>query len=109
MYKTTESDWKLFKKLLPIWRERYFGYLVQEYKKILDKDELSSDKFWDLSKKMSKDKEIILREVTKDEMVSYTLDLLKHRVIKESDLDDFSESFKAIVKGWRKHLMVVDP
>lgn len=109
MYKFEENDWKLFKKLLPIWRESFFDNLVEEYKKILDKNETSSDKFWKLSKKMSKDKEMILREVTKDEMISCTLDLLKYRVIKESDLDDFSESFKAIVKGWRKHLMVVDP
>lgn len=109
MYKIEEKDWRLFKKLLPIWKERFFDNLVKDYKKILDKDESSSEKFWKLSKKMNKDKEIILRNVTKDEMISYTLDLLKNRVVKESDLDDFSESFKAIVKGWRKHLMVVDP
>ena len=109
MYTFNESDWKLFKKLISVWKERFFDNLVKEYKNILDKDELSSEKFWDLSKKMSKDKTIILREVTKDDMVSYTLDLLKYRVIKESDLDEFSESFKAVVKGWHKHLLVVDP
>ena len=43
-YDCLESDWKLFRKRIPVWQERYMGRLVQEYRAILDSGKLSSEK-----------------------------------------------------------------
>ena len=42
----TEADWKLFRKRLPDWQERYMEKLIEEYKVYLSSDEPASSKFW---------------------------------------------------------------
>lgn len=44
-----ESDWKLFKKLIPIWQERYMTKLNKEYIGILIQDKEASTIFWELN------------------------------------------------------------
>lgn len=34
----TEKDWKLFRKMLPDWQERYMERLIQSYAELLDSD-----------------------------------------------------------------------
>lgn len=112
MYQLIESDWKLFKKLLPIWQERHLDKVIEEYKTILNQEEPSSEKFWELSNRMIKDKKnpgVMLHDIKRSEMHYHILLLLKNRVINESDLEDFSESLKISAKAWRKHLLKVDP
>ena len=50
MYSVKESDWKLFRKLLPGWQERFMGRLLGEYAKIMAGKGLVSDRFWKLQK-----------------------------------------------------------
>ncbi len=112
MYTFEESDWKLFKKLLPVWQERFLEKAIENYNNILNEDDLPSKKFWKLSNKMTKDKKspgIILHDVKRDEMHAHILDLLVSRVITESDLEGFSEPLKVSVKRWRMHILRVDP
>ncbi len=40
-----ESDWKLFRKLIPDWQERYMTKLCKEYIDILIQDEEASTIF----------------------------------------------------------------
>ena len=112
MYQLIESDWRLFKKLLPIWQERYLDKVIEDYKIILNREEPSSGKFWELSNRMSKDKKspgVILHDIKRSEMHYHILALLKHKIIKESDLEEFSDDLKISVKSWRKHLLKVEP
>lgn len=51
-----ESDWKLFRKRVPVWQERYMGRLMEEYRAILESEESSSEKFWALEKRIRQDK-----------------------------------------------------
>ena len=44
-----ESDWKLFKKLIPICQERYMTKLNKEYIGILIQDKEASTIFWELN------------------------------------------------------------
>lgn len=46
----TEKDWKLFRKMLPTWQERYMENLINDYEAILASDADASDKFWKLEK-----------------------------------------------------------
>lgn len=45
MRDVAESDWKLFKKLLPIWQERHIEKLINQYIKILNGDSEASSRF----------------------------------------------------------------
>ena len=45
MYSVKESDWKLFRKLLPEWQERFMGRLLGEYSTMIAGQGLASDRF----------------------------------------------------------------
>ena len=55
MYKVKESDWKLFRKLLPGWQERFMERLLGGYAKMIAGQGLASDRFWKLQKRLKKD------------------------------------------------------
>ena len=55
MYSVKESDWKLFRKLLPEWQERFMGRLHGEYATMIAGQEHASDRFWKLQKRLQKD------------------------------------------------------
>lgn len=44
MYEVKESDWKIFRKRVPGWQERYMEKLVQEYLSLLQEDKMASKK-----------------------------------------------------------------
>ena len=52
----SEKDWKLFKTRIADWQERYMKMLNEEYINILSSDNLASEKFWTLQKRINKDK-----------------------------------------------------
>ena len=64
-----EKDWKLFRKKVADWQENYIDKLTREYIDLLSGDGNASDKFWELDKRMKKDKKKgdAQRQVTRDE------------------------------------------
>lgn len=48
----TKRDWKLFRTKLLGWQEAYMGRLVREYQELLRGPEYTSDKFWELGKRI---------------------------------------------------------
>lgn len=44
--KCNEKDWKLFKKYIPIWQEKYILKTNQEYIEILSRENSASTNFW---------------------------------------------------------------
>ena len=44
------------KKLLPKWQETYMERLIKEYISLLNEEKLASEKFWELEKRINKDK-----------------------------------------------------
>ena len=55
MYSVKESDWKLFRKLLPEWQERFMGRLLGEYATMIAGQGLASERFWKLQERLQKD------------------------------------------------------
>lgn len=51
MRDVAESDWKLFKKMLPQWQERYMEKLIGQYVEILNGDSEASSRFWALEER----------------------------------------------------------
>ena len=61
MYDVKESDWKLLRKLVPGWQERYMDKLNKEYIEILSRDCNPSTNFWELKKRI--DDEVYAKEL----------------------------------------------
>ena len=100
MYQTKEQDWKLFRKKLPLWQEAYMDKLNQEYIRLLSGEGLASDKFWELEKRIREDKRSIgvAVDMRRSQMYSNLLSLMANEIIKEDDLDGFSEELAETIK-----------
>lgn len=96
----TEADWKLFRKRLPGWQERYMEKLIEEYKALLSTDEPASEKFWSLEKRIKEDKKdtgVLARDVSRSNMHSLMMDLIIEKAITEADLEGFSEEYRDLL------------
>ena len=93
----TESDWKLFRKRLPIWQERYMETLIEEYIGLLESGEPASSKFWNLEKRLKNDKRktgVLAEGVSRSNMELLIMDLINEGAISAEDFDGFSEDFR---------------
>ena len=93
----TEADWKLFRKRLPEWQERYMEKLIEEYKVYLSSDEPASSKFWGMEKKIKNDKRktgVLAEGISRSNMKFLMMDLINEGAITPEDFDGFSEDFR---------------
>ena len=100
MYQVKEQDWKLFRQKLPLWQEAYMDRLNQEYIRLLSKEGLASEKFWELEKRIRMDKKSVgvVADMRRSQMYSILLSLLVEKIIREDDLDGFSEELTETIK-----------
>ncbi|MCM1130412.1 MAG: multidrug transporter [Roseburia sp.] len=95
-----ESDWKLFRKKIIQWQEDHMARLNKEYIAILSRQNPASRNFWDLEKRINKDKrhpgvQIDMRRSTMKYNIAI---LLKDNVITLEDLDGFSQDLKDAIQ-----------
>ena len=106
-YEFKESDWKLFRKKLPQWQERYIGRLIEEYETHLQGEGLASKKFWWLWDHMKEDKKlpgVVVDRVSRSRMVMIMENLLLTDAITSlDDLEGFSEPLVADLVQCAKH------
>ena len=97
-----ESDWKLFRKLIPVWQERYITKLNKEYIGILIQDKNASTIFWELNDRIKKDQNNpgVMIEMSRSLLVENLISLIKHNVITLDELNDFSEETKESIQMW---------
>lgn len=97
-----ESDWKLFRKLIPVWQERYIKKLNKEYIGILIQDKNASTIFWELNDRIKKDQNNpgVIIEMSRLLLVENLISLIKHNVITLDELNDFSEETKESIQMW---------
>lgn len=100
MYQVKEQDWKLFRKKLPLWQEAYMDRLNQEYIRLLSGEGLASEKLWKLEKRIRIDKKSVgvVADMRRSQMYSILVSLLVNEIIREDDLDGFSEELVEIIK-----------
>ena len=91
-----ESDWKLFRKRVPVWQERYMGRLIEEYRSIMESEKLSSEKFWALEKRIRQDKKSpgVIVDMRRGTMQLELMHMLFQGVIQPSDLEGFSQELR---------------
>ena len=96
MYSVKESDWKLFRKLLPEWQERFIGRLLGEYSTMIAGQGLATDRFWKLKERLQEDvRKTGVRAEMKRSAMDMNLRLLLHEgAISKDDLDGFSEELR---------------
>ena len=101
MYDVKESDWKLFRKLLPGWQERFMERLLGKYAKIIAGQGLASDRFWKLQERIQKDvrKVGVRADVRRSTMDMNLLLLLQEGAIAKDDLDGFSDELRQSLLG----------
>ena len=89
----TNSDWKLFQERLPEWQEKYIGKLIEEYIALLNGPGNSSDRFWELEKRIKTDRKHpgVIMQIDKGEAVFDIVRLVNLKVITVQDLDGFSD------------------
>lgn len=89
----SKSDWKLFRERIAIWQERYMEKLANEYVELLTSEKSASDRFWELEKRIYKDKKHpgVIIELRKSHVMWDIIDLIKDEVITVSDLEGFSD------------------
>ena len=97
-----EADWKLFRKKLPDWQERFMDRLNHEYKDIIDGPGLPSTKFWALEKRLRNDqrKRGVQAEISRSRLVENMGFLLAEGAISLDDLAEFSDEMIAQAKLW---------
>lgn len=96
MYDVKESDWKLFRKLLPGWQERFMERLLGEYATIMAGQGRASEKFWELKERLQKDvrKVGVCAEMRRSVMDMNLRSLLHEGAITKDDLDGFSDELR---------------
>ena len=96
----TESDWKIFRKKIPDWQERYMERLEMEYIAILQNKKSASAKFWELEKRIKQDKKSpgVIIDMRRSTAINNIVSLVLDEVISLDDLEEFSDSLKEAVK-----------
>ena len=94
--KVNESDWKLFRSRMADWQEAYMDRLNQEYIALLSSAGDASDKFWELEKRINRDKQRVrvVAQLSRSNMYMNILALLSDGAIGLDDLDGFSEDLR---------------
>ena len=103
MGEVTESDWKLFKELLPKWQESYMEMLIGQYIEILNGGSEASSRFWALEERINRDKlssGVIATDIRRSTMHREIANLLIDSVITLDDLDGFTEDIKSCAQHW---------
>lgn len=98
----SKKDWQLFREKLPVWQERYMEKLIAEYAELLKGNELASDKFWELDKRIRNDKKSygVHAQYRKSDAFHIILSLVYDNAITLDDLSEFSEDLRSIIERY---------
>ncbi|MCI5649198.1 MAG: hypothetical protein MR332_07180 [Fusicatenibacter sp.] len=102
----SKRDWRLYREKLPEWQEAYMERLVATYVEYLKSDEAASTKFWEMEKRIKRDKKNpgVLIELRKQDMPYDLIRLMHEGVITIEDLNDFSDELKETVRFLKDRL-----
>lgn len=100
MIEPSKKDWKLYRERIPGWQEDYMERLMEQYIEFLSSDLPASTKFWELEKRVKKDKKTpgVYITLSKSEMIWDIVSLIHDGVISFDDLKEFSDDLKQAVK-----------
>ena len=96
----SEKDWKLYREYVPKWQTRYIEKLNREYIQLLSSEGDAADHFWELEKRIRKDKRHpgVSIGMDKSEAFFNLVLLCRTGVIGMDDLAGFSDGTVEAVK-----------
>lgn len=96
----SEHDWKIFRKKIPDWQERYMERLEIEYIALLQNEKNASTKFWELEKRIRQDKKSlgVIIDMRRSTAIRNIVCLVSDGVISLNDLEEFSDDLQETVK-----------
>jgi protein-tyrosine phosphatase len=93
-----ESDWKIFRKRVPEWRERYLQITNKQIISVLsDNNKTPTEQFWDAKKKMEEEADTLvdcLDGHSRSKMHMYLLIMYRHGLVNNDDLEEFSKELR---------------
>lgn len=93
-----EKDWKIFRKRVPQWRERYLQDKNKEIVDLLtDKTKIPSEQFWDAKHKINQEAKILVRCLdghSRSKMDMFLILMYNHDLINKDDLKEFSDELR---------------
>ena len=94
--KASKRDWLLFRERIAGWQEDYIGRLNREYIELLSREGLETEKFWELYKRMHRDKRRIgvSLDMGSSELLLNLCRLVNQGAIDYDDLKGFSEELR---------------
>lgn len=97
-----ESDWKVYSRLIPVWRDRYLQSKNNEFITILSQDDKTpTEKFWETKGRFDDEVKILdqcLGHHSRSRMWMSILLMRRFGLILDEDLDQFSESLRQDVR-----------
>ncbi len=97
------SDWKLFRKQVPAWRERYLEEKNAALRRLLDQpDQTPTTIFWQCKEFADEQARVLIHcfdSHSRSKMDNFLVLMIRHKVIRRTDLDEFSEELQARL-GW---------
>lgn len=96
----TKKDWTLFRNKIADWQEAYMGRLKKEYIELLSGDANPSEKFWQLEKRIKKDRKKtgVQLQMSRSNLIYNIVSLINENVIGFEDLGEFSDELKETVR-----------
>jgi len=100
-----ESDWQIYKKRVPEWRERYLAQKNEEIVAALSNiDKTPTEQFWDAKHVIEGEAKILtdcLDPHSRSNMFLSLLLMIRYELIEESDLNEFSEELREQILSTR--------
>lgn len=100
----SESDWKTYSRLVPVWRDRYLELKNKELVAILNEGgKTPTEKFWDTKTRMDEVEKILkdcLGAHSRSKMEMSMLLMRRYALIGDDDLEQFSQSFREGLGEW---------
>ncbi len=98
-----ELDWKLFRKQVPAWRERYLEEKNAALRRLLDRpNQTPTTIFWQMKDFADEQARVLVNCFdghSRTKMDDFLVLMIRHKVVRRTDLDEFSEELQARL-GW---------
>jgi len=105
MNHVNENDWKIFRDMAPVIRERYLSKKNQELLDMLgDEQQSHTERFWDVeerTKEIAKILRACLDGHSRSKMDLFMMVMLSHGMLTDDDLDKYSEELR---EQLRRHI-----
>lgn len=100
MIEPSKKDWKLYREKIAGWQEDYMERLIGKYSEFLSSNLPASTKFWELEKRLNRDKKTpgVCITLSKSNMMWDIASMIHDGVIGFDDLKEFSDDLNEAVK-----------